>query len=99
MNPALARQVDTVFVVVSQVARGGGDQHGAHTRSLQPLRVECARKLEELLWPTLQVQVPGVAGREEKRGRMGPLGLPRARAGVSQLHAGPQVWAQSRLLP
>lgn len=46
--------MDTVFVVVSP---GWGNQHRAHTLSLQTLWVEDARKLQKLFWSALQARM------------------------------------------
>lgn len=78
--------MDAAFVVVSR--KPGGNQYRAPTSSLQPLWVEGAGKLEKLLWPALQAQVPPVQGTEKvqegertpqsPQGRVQGLSAPRS---------------------
>lgn len=79
--------VDIAFVVVSPAA--WGNQYRPTPYPLQPLWVEGAGKLEELLWPALQAQVPPVQGTDKgQEGERDPSVSPRARVPGSHLHAG-----------
>lgn len=74
--------VDVAFVVVSPAAWGNQDR--ALPTPLQPLWVEGAGKLEELLWPALQAQVPPAQGADKgQEGERDPSVSPRQGARVS----------------